>query len=72
VTWGLTKEQKIKGDYGGHAYVKGCVLRKMYSTFEGLRGTAVCVTITRLSLHWPNIASMRVDGDGNDSDGDEE
>jgi hypothetical protein len=44
----------------------------MYSTFEGLRGTAVCDTITRLGLHWPNIASMRVDGDGNDSDEDEE
>ena len=72
VTWGLKKEQKIKGDYGGHAYVKGCVLRMMYSTFEGLRGTAVCDTIIRPSLYQSDIVCMRIDGDGNDSDENEE
>jgi hypothetical protein len=70
VTWGLSKEQKVKGDYGGLTYVKGCVLRKMYSTFEGLRGTAVGEMAIPRGINRPRIDRMRIDGDGNDSDED--
>jgi hypothetical protein len=70
VTWGLSKEQKVNGDYGGLTYVKGCVLRKMYSTFERLRGTAVGDMATPRGLRRPYINCRRIDGDGNDSDED--
>ncbi|KAF2865851.1 hypothetical protein BDV95DRAFT_239731 [Massariosphaeria phaeospora] len=38
VKWGLTKAQKASGDYGGHFYAKGCVLRKIAEVYGGLRG----------------------------------
>lgn len=38
VKWGLTKEKKENGDYGGGDYAKGCVLREIYKAFEGVRG----------------------------------
>jgi len=73
VTWGLTNTQKQTGDYAGHEYVKSCVLRKIYKTYEGLRGVDVEVEDRRLSTLQPSVlALMPVDGDGNDSDEDED
>ena len=41
VSWGLTKEQKEKGDFSSKVYVKALVLREIHKTFEGSRGKDV-------------------------------
>jgi hypothetical protein len=61
---GLTKAQKEVGDYGGFAYAKGCVLRKIYSTYEHIRGTDVGSE----NLDWRKVGHLPIDGDGQDSD----
>jgi hypothetical protein len=65
VTWGLTKAQKEVGDYGGIGVAKGCVLRKIWKTYEGLRGTRTICTV-----NWKRrrVGHLPIDGDGEDSD----
>ena len=64
VSWGLTREQKEVGDYGGFVYAKGCVLRKIYSTYEHIRG----IDAGRENLNWKKVGHLPIDGDGQDSD----
>lgn len=68
VSWGLTREQKEVGDYGGFAYAKACVLRKIHSTYEHMRG----VDAGSESLNWENVEHLPIDGDGQDSSDEEE
>ena len=71
VKWGLTKAQKETGDYGGYHFAKGCVLRKIYKTYEGLRGTDVDMMDERPDFS-RNIDHLPVNGDGHDSDEEKE
>jgi hypothetical protein len=64
---GLTRQEKVLGDYAGWYSVKGCVLRKILETYKGLQGTylqAVDLDILKLSGEYDVV----IDGDGNDSD----
>jgi hypothetical protein len=64
VSWGLTREQKEVGDYGGFAYAKGCVLRKIYNTYEHMRG----IDVGSGNPDWNKVEHLPIDGDGQDSD----
>jgi hypothetical protein len=62
---GLTKEEKILGDFAGWYPVKGCVLREILKTYKGLQGTYLEAT-NHLDLSL--MYDRPIDGDGDDSD----
>ena len=65
VTWGLMKAQKEVGDYGGIGVAKGCVLKKIWKTYEGLRGMR---SIDTVNWRRRRVGHLPIDGDGEDSD----
>jgi len=64
---GLTKEDKLWGDYGAFEPVKGSVLRKAYKTFSGLQGADSEIK-NEASLYPSEMDLLEIDGDGYDSD----
>jgi hypothetical protein len=67
ITMGLTKEEKFLGDYAGWCPVKGCVLRKIYHTYQGLQGTYL-ETVDEGQLQASRMYELPVDGNRDDSD----
>jgi len=67
VKMGLTKEEKILCDYGGFCPVRGCVLRKIYRTYKGVQGADTEVLSIKV-IDQALVYQYAVDGDGGDSD----
>jgi len=67
VKMGMTKEDKMRDDYGGFCPVRGSVLRKIYKTYGGIQGADVEMMSTG-KVDLTCLAVYPIDGDGNDSD----
>ncbi|KAF1953610.1 hypothetical protein CC80DRAFT_494505 [Byssothecium circinans] len=65
VQCGLTKEQRDRGDYGGFEPVKACVPRKIFKTYDGLRGVD-CDMDENMLVDWNSAGQLQADGEGPD------
>jgi hypothetical protein len=73
VVMGLTKEEKVRSEYGGYCPVESCVLRKVYKTYGCLQGADVDVEVFNMDkAHTDRIEDYPIDGDDEDSDMEEE
>lgn len=70
VQCGLTKEQKDMCNFGGFEPVKGCVLRKIFDTYERFKGVDVGIPDINMDdlLDRDAIHHLAIDGDAVDSD----
>lgn len=66
VRTGLTKDEKVRKDYGGFGPVRNSVLRKAYKTYCGIQGANVDIVNDKPGLDI--LHHLPIDGDGNDSD----